>query len=354
MASAALAVQAMGCDPGEGRASDSDAAAFPRPDASGKEDALAATGLLITGSGGTAGLGAAATACVASVGCGIAVAVVGLVVVGGVTLYAVHAANERDAALLRESSQVRLQLDQGTVELSTGYQNAYSQDYQRIVAGPDGTGISLGQRAVTSLERFAAVTYLWNCVAVAQEGTCLAKSRDFVSCASYGGGDTCWAPIGGKAQYVFAASSGTAEADDDEVCAGVATGSTTCGALRQRYKDWCGQDQFSELGCYTRNGRLAALPGNGAQPRSLTCEQISSMSFRAAMCFWGRTWFKHTCLDPSQWDDGHETPIEYAEDVYDGCMSLYQTKVPAFCSPIGDSDDRWDDLYDDAVNDYGC
>ncbi|MEM6294387.1 MAG: hypothetical protein AAGA54_24150 [Myxococcota bacterium] len=326
------------------------------PATSGKADA-AAVGALVLSNGGA---GSGAVACAASGVC-VAVVVVGLVVVGGVTLWALRPQRSSDYGTLATSPSIRVDFDDGTSsQTSGGYQPSFDARIDRIYQS-----VSLGATPITGFEEFAASTYSWQCEAsFGGTESCIQKAGDFLNCISFGGGDACYGAIGGLAQYVFAAS----QSDSDDMagawnCAGATVGSQKCSSINAKYKQWCGSDQWSTLGCFQEtNGRPFPWDRNGQgrtmQPRfggANLCIDVSNMSYQAAMCHAGRQFMKYNCIPEADRDAGHETPIDHAEDVYFGCMELYEANVPIRCSPLDDADDRFDDLLDrNASNEYGC
>jgi hypothetical protein len=80
-----------------------------------------------------------------------------------------------------------------------------------------------------------------------------------------------------------------------------------CRNLNWRYKQACGQDQFSELGnCFGMD----------------SCIEITNMLWRASACKRGRQLMGEKCYDSI--DDGHQQAIDHANNIQYDCKARYQ------------------------------
>lgn len=245
----ALAVGlALGCAAPTGGSNDlaygpsDDPGAFPDLGTMGQDDLAThadglvweSAGVLVLSGGGGATATATATtatatgtglgvgACLASVICGVVVAAV---VIGGVTLIAIHVDNRADAERARELTGA-VNIDGGrTLAAVLGYQAAFDSRWEAIEGD---TGFI---RAITSAEQFVAVTYSWQCQNYGGGDACVGRARDWVNCTTHGGGNACHRLVGGLEQYQSAHAAVTSEDDrasdtdaatDD--CPGVAQG----------------------------------------------------------------------------------------------------------------------------------
>jgi hypothetical protein len=169
------------------------------------DDRFAAPAVLVLGPAATSG-GVLATLCAGPQGLVCAAVVVGGAVwIGSQYYYAVHAKSQADAdALWALGGDATLKLPGEAVVASNDYQAAYEDRLWEIR-----DTATFGSIAVGEFEEFAAVTYSWQCEAYqGGEAACIGKASKFVNCVSHGGGNACWAPIGGIAQYVFAKNNG--------------------------------------------------------------------------------------------------------------------------------------------------
>lgn len=227
-------------------------------------DRFAATAVLVLGPAATSG-GVLATLCAGPQGLVCAAVVVGGAVwIGSQYLYAVHAKSQADADALRAlGGDATLQLAGEEVVTSNDYQAAYEDRLWKIR-----DTATFGSTAVEEFAEFAAVTYSWQCEAYqGGNAACVGKAAKFVNCVSHGGGDACWAPIGGIAQYVFAKKNGVGSL--------TYPGSCNAGELSDAAKaSGCTVDpDGGHMKVYDKNGNVVTLIPHSVKDNG-TCRAI--------------------------------------------------------------------------------